>query len=95
MNRWIVIALALVAGFFLYGYDQRTDDTGVEVALIIAIAMALTRGTARRDRDRTAIGLPIARAACDGNAPGIAALLIEGAERLGIRDAKVGSRRPA
>ena len=68
MNRWIVIALALVAGFFLYGYDQRTDDTGVEVALIIAIAIAL------------AVGLPIAAGSMlNGNPPGIAGLLIAGA----------------
>ena len=78
MNRLIVIALALVAGFFLYGYDQRTDDTGVEVALIIAISMALTVAAPRAALAiALAIGLPIAAGSMlNGNPPGIAALLI-------------------
>ena len=78
MNRWVVIALALVAGFFLYGYDQRTDDTGVEVALIIAMAMALTLAAPRAAiAIALAVGLPIAAGSLlNGNAPGIAALLI-------------------
>jgi len=37
VTRWAVIALALIAGIWLLGYDQRTDDNGVEIALIIAI----------------------------------------------------------
>jgi len=81
MNRWIVIAIALVAGFFLYGYDQRTDDTGVEVAFIIAIAMALTLAAPRvAIAVALAIGLPLAAGSMlNGNPPGIAALLIAGA----------------
>ena len=78
MNRWIVIAFALVAGFFLYGYDQRTDDTGVEVALILVIAMALTLAAPRAALAiALAVGLPIAAGSVlNGNAPGVAALLI-------------------
>jgi hypothetical protein len=78
MNRWIVITVALVAGFFLYGYDQRTDDTGVEVALIVAIAMALTLAAPRVwVAVALAIGLPIALGSMlAGNPPGIAVLLI-------------------
>jgi hypothetical protein len=81
MNRWIVLVLALVAGFVLYGYDQRTDDTGVEVALLIAIAMALTLAAPRVwVAIALAIGLPIAFGSMlAGNQPGIAALLIAGA----------------
>jgi hypothetical protein len=33
----VVLALAIVAGLFLLGYDRRTDDTGVEAALLLAI----------------------------------------------------------
>ena len=78
MNRWIVLVVALAAGFLLYGYDQRTDDTGVEVALIIAIAMALTLAAPRiAIAIALAIGLPIALGSTlAGNPPGIAALLI-------------------
>jgi hypothetical protein len=78
MSRWIVIAIALVAGFVLYGYDQRTDDTGVEVALLIAIAMVLTLAAPRvAIAIALAVGLPIAAGSMlNGNPPGIAALLI-------------------
>ena len=78
MKGWMVIAVALVAGFFLYGYDQRTDDTGVEVALIIAIAMALTLAAPRAALAiALALGLPIAVGSIlNGNPPGTAALLI-------------------
>ena len=81
MNRGIVIVFALVAGFFLYGYDKRTDDTGVEVALIIAISMALTVAAPRAAiAIALAVGLPIAAGSIlNGNPPGIAALLIAGA----------------
>jgi hypothetical protein len=78
MSRWIVIAIALVAGFVLYGYDQRTDDTGVEVALLIAIAMVLTLAAPRvAIAIALAVGLPIAAGSMlNGTPPGIAALLI-------------------
>ena len=78
MNRWIVIALALVAGFLLYGYDQRTDDTGVEVALIIAISMALTLAAPRAAiAIALAIGLPIAVGSMlNAGPPGPVVLLI-------------------
>jgi hypothetical protein len=81
VSRWIVIALALVAGFVLYGYDQRTDDTGVEVALLIAIAMALTLAAPRVwIAIALGVGLPIAVGSImNGNPPGIAAVLIAGA----------------
>ena len=81
MTRWIVIALALALGFVLLSYDQRTDDTGVEVALIIATAMALTLAAPRAAiAIALAIGLPIAGwSMIHGNGPGVAALLIAGA----------------
>jgi hypothetical protein len=81
MTRWIVIALALVIGFVLLSYDQRTDDTGVEVALLVATAMALTIAAPRAAvAIALAIGLPIAGwSMMHGNGPGIAALLIASA----------------
>jgi hypothetical protein len=81
MNRWIVLVIALAAGFVLYGYDRRTDDTGVEVALIIALSMALTLAAPRVwIAIALAVGLPLALGSMlAGNPPGIAALLIAGA----------------
>ena len=84
MTRWLVIAVALVVGFFLLSYDQRTDDTGVEVALIIASAMALTLAAPRAAvAIALAVGLPIAGwSMVQGNGPGIAARLIASAGAL-------------
>lgn len=48
MRDAVVLALAIVAGFFLLGYDQRTDDTGVEVGLILALSLALALAAPRR-----------------------------------------------
>ena len=81
MTRWIVIAIALLVGIFLLGYDQRTDDTGVEVGLIIASALALTLAAPRAAiAIALAIGLPIAGSSIvHGNYAGVAALLIAGA----------------
>ena len=84
MTRWVVIAVALIAGIWLLGYDQRTDDTGVEVALIIAIAFALTIAAPRAALAiALAIGLPIAASSVwHGNYAGVMALLIAGAGAL-------------
>ncbi|MEP7004291.1 MAG: hypothetical protein ABI888_07095 [Chloroflexota bacterium] len=81
MTRWVVIVVALIVGFFLLSYDQRTDDTGIEVALIIATAMALTVAAPRAAiAVALAIGLPIAGwSLMHGNGPGIVALLIASA----------------
>jgi hypothetical protein len=84
MSRWIVIGVALLGGLFLLGYDQRTDDTGVEVGLIIATALALTVAAPRAAiAIALAIGLPIALSSLlHGNGPGVMALLISGAGAL-------------
>jgi len=81
MIRWVVLAIALLIGLVLLGYDQRTDDTGVEVALMIASSMALTLAAPRvAIAIALAIGLPIALSSVlHGNPPGIAAVLIPGA----------------
>jgi hypothetical protein len=61
VTRWIVLAVALVTGFFLLSYDQRTDDTGVEAALLVATSLALTLAAPRvAIAIALAIGLPIA-----------------------------------
>ncbi len=76
--RWIVIAVALLAGIWLLGYDQRTDDTGVEVALIVAIALALTAAAPRAAHAiALGVGLPIAASAVwNGSYAGVTAQLV-------------------
>jgi hypothetical protein len=78
MSRWIVIGVALLIGILLLGYDQRTDDTGVEAALIIATALALTAAAPRAALPiALAIGLPIAASSVwNGNSAGAMALLM-------------------
>jgi len=44
----LVLLVAVLAGFFLLGYDQRTDDTGVEAGLILALSLALSLAAPRR-----------------------------------------------
>ncbi|HUQ41760.1 MAG TPA: hypothetical protein VM052_04585 [Candidatus Limnocylindrales bacterium] len=81
MTRWIVIAAAVAVGFFMLGYDQRTDDTGVEVALLIAVSLALAAAAPRAALAvALGVGLPIAAySLMHGNGPGVMALLITGA----------------
>jgi hypothetical protein len=77
VNRWIVILAALAVGLFLLSYDQRTDDTGVEVGLLVATSLALTLAAPRAAiAVALAIGLPIAAYSLwHGNGPGAAALV--------------------
>ena len=82
MTRWIVLTVALALGFLLLSLDQRTDDTGVEVALIVGSALACTLAAPRvAVAIMLAIGLPIAAYSLgDGHgSPGIVALLFSGA----------------
>jgi len=44
----VVLLVAVLAGLFLLGYDQRTDDTGVEAALVVALSLALALAAPRR-----------------------------------------------
>jgi hypothetical protein len=80
VNRWIVILAALAVGLFLLSYDQRTDDTGVEVALLVATSLAFTVAAPRLAfAIALAIGLPIAGYSLwHGNGPGAAALAFSG-----------------
>ena len=77
MNRWIVIAVALLIGFFLLSYDQRTDDAGIEAGLLVATSLALTLAAPRAALAiALAIGLPIvAYDVWHGNGPAVIALV--------------------
>jgi hypothetical protein len=48
MRDLLVLLAAVLAGFFLLGFDQRTDDTGVEAGLILAFSLALSLAAPRR-----------------------------------------------
>jgi len=77
MTRWIVVAVALAIGFFMLSYDQRTDDTGIEVGLLVGTALALTLAAPRAAiAIALAIGLPIAAYSLwHGNGAALAALV--------------------
>ncbi|HYR93714.1 MAG TPA: hypothetical protein VEP48_05870 [Methylomirabilota bacterium] len=81
MNRWLVILAALAVGLFLLSYDQRTDDTGIEVGLLVATSLALTVAAPRAAiAIALAIGLPIAAYSLwHGNGPALAALAFSAA----------------
>ena len=48
MKSWIVAASAISAGVVLAFYDLRTDDTGVEVGLLLIAAVTLAAIEPRR-----------------------------------------------
>jgi hypothetical protein len=81
VTRWIVLAVALAVGFFMLSYDQRTDDTGVEVGLLVATSLALTLVAPRAAIGvALAIGLPIAAYSLwHGNGAAVAALVFSSA----------------
>ncbi len=61
MTRWIAILVALAIGIFMLGVDRRTDDTGVEVAILLGSALLLTLAAPRAALAiALAVGLPIA-----------------------------------
>jgi uncharacterized membrane protein len=81
-----VLLAAVIVGFFLLGFDQRTDDTGVEVGLILAPSLALALAAPRR---WVAIGLgvslPIAAAsALNGHSDVAAVVLVIGMVGAGL-----------
>lgn len=80
MKNIVVIAIALAVGLFMWSVDQRTDDSGVEAALLAATALALTVAAPRvAIAIALAIGLPIAAwSVLHGNGPGLVALVFAG-----------------
>jgi hypothetical protein len=82
----LVLLAAVIVGFFLLGFDQRTDDTGVEAGLILALSLALALAAPRR---WIAIGLgvalPIAAAsAINGHVDVSAVVLVIGMVGAGL-----------
>ena len=77
MKDAAVLAAAVVVGFLMLSFDQRTDDTGVEAALLVAISLALAVAAPRRALAvGLAVGLPIAAwSVINGNTGGILALV--------------------
>ena len=70
MKRWIVIVAALAVGIFMLGVDRRTDDTGIEVAILLGTALGLTLAAPRAALAvALAIGLPAA--VLNGSVPAI------------------------
>ena len=65
MKDLLVLLAAVIVGFFLLGFDQRTDDTGVEVGLILALSLALALAAPRR---WVAIGLGVSLPIAAGSA---------------------------
>jgi hypothetical protein len=41
MRNWIAIGLGLAVGLLLASYDLRTDDTGIEVGLLLIASVSL------------------------------------------------------
>ena len=80
----MVLTGALVLGFLLLGYDQRTDDTGVEIALILGVSLVLAAAAPRMALGvALAVGLPIAVfGVLGGTWASLVALAIAGAGAL-------------
>jgi hypothetical protein len=41
LREALILLAAVLVGFLLLGYDERTNDTGVEAGLILALSLAL------------------------------------------------------
>ncbi|HEY8730477.1 MAG TPA: hypothetical protein VIN69_00685 [Candidatus Limnocylindria bacterium] len=60
MRSAIAIALALIAGGLLASYDLRTDDTGIEVGLLLSASVTLAALAPKRWwAIALCVGLPI------------------------------------
>jgi len=72
-----VLLAAVLVGFFLLGYDQRTDDTGVEVGLILGLSLALALAAPRRwIAVALGVALPIVAASLFGGHLDVAAVVL-------------------
>ena len=70
MSRPLVIVIALAVGLFMLSVDRRTDDTAIEVGLIVISALVLAFAAPRAALAvALAIGLPIA--VLDGGVPAL------------------------
>ena len=77
MRDQLVLLAAVLVGFFLLGYDQRTDDTGVEVGLILGLSLALALAAPRRwIAVALGVALPIVAASLFGGHLDVAAVVL-------------------
>ena len=77
MRDWFILLVAVLVGLFLLGYDQRTDDTGVEVGLIVALSLALALAAPRRwFAIGLGVALPIAAASAINGHVDVAAVVL-------------------
>ncbi len=77
MRDQLVLLAAVLVGFFLLGYDQRTDDTGVEVGLILGLSLALALAAPRRwVAVALGVALPIVAASLFGGHLDVAAVVL-------------------
>lgn len=92
MRHWVVIAVALAIGLFMLSVDRRTDDTGIEVVLVLASALILTLASPRAAiAVALAIGLPMAL--LNGSLPGLVVSSVGAAVGYGVR-ASASATRP-
>jgi hypothetical protein len=73
----LILLAAVLVGFFLLGFDQRTDDTGVEAGLILALSLALAVAAPRRwVAIALGVSLPIAAASVLSGHVDVAAVVL-------------------
>ncbi len=72
-----MLLAAVLVGFALLGYDRRTDDTGIEVGLILGLSLALALAAPRRwVAIGLGVGLPIAAASLINGRVDVAAVVL-------------------
>ena len=77
MKEASILLAAVLVGFFLLGYDQRTDDTGVEAALIVALSLSLALAAPRRwVAVALGVALPIVGASLLGGRVDVSAVVL-------------------
>ena len=95
MRDLLVLLAAVLVGFFLLGYDQRTDDTGVEAGLILALSLALALAAPRRwIAVALGVSLPIVAASLFSGRLDVAAVVL-GIALVGARLGSLMRRRTA
>jgi hypothetical protein len=95
VKDWVILLAAVVIGFFLLGYDQRTDDTGVEAGLVLALSLALALAAPRRwIAVALGVSLPIVAASLFSGGLDVAAVVL-GIAAVGARLGSLMRRRTA
>jgi hypothetical protein len=93
VKDWLILLAAVAVGFFMLGYDQRTDDTGVEAGLILALSLALAMAAPRRwVAVALGVALPILAASLFSGRLDVAAVVL-GIAAVGARLGSLMSRR--